>query len=283
MKRILFVLTVLFFALPRGAGAAHQISEDEAVAETAASACPKRETKNDPIWIAISDFGLPWPPFKLGSGMWLKCVGWDECVDLGLVQEGRQVVQLPPLKVNIALEGIKVNKRPWLFNRLESSLGQEGLVVERLAQVPPMTRLVVIDYFTRSWAQGQMKFSMTYTEREYGCCADWNQHYVQWVDFFEPPTKLEIEDAPWSLKKDLILARLEAAGVQVKKTTSRKRLLVLLNERPDLLASTLRELCPEACAVKPEWKAPLEAWLARYHQMLDVAGEVYKSLLLQNW
>jgi hypothetical protein len=237
--------------------------------------------KNDPIWIAISDFGLPWPPFKLDSGMWLSDVGWTECLHLGLVEEGRLVIQLPPLKVNTALDGFKVTQRPWLFNRLEDSLGQEGLVVGRLAQIPPMARLVVIDYFTRSWAQGQMRFCMTYTEREYGCCADWNRHYIQWLDFFEPPTNLE--NAPWQLKKDLILARLEAAGVQVKKPTSRKKLLVLLEQKPDLLALTLRELCPEACVVKPEWKTSLEAWLARYHQMLDVAGEIYKSLLLQKW
>jgi hypothetical protein len=43
--------------------------------------------KNDPIWTAISDFGLPWPPFKFGSGMGVRDIDFDTAVDLGLVQD----------------------------------------------------------------------------------------------------------------------------------------------------------------------------------------------------
>lgn len=43
--------------------------------------------KNDPIWEEISAFGLPYAPFDYNSGMDLKDVSRDECVDIGLISE----------------------------------------------------------------------------------------------------------------------------------------------------------------------------------------------------
>jgi len=40
--------------------------------------------KSDPIWKWISDFGVPWPPFKWGSGMGLRNVRWREAKRLGV-------------------------------------------------------------------------------------------------------------------------------------------------------------------------------------------------------
>jgi len=40
---------------------------------------------DDPIWEAISDFGMPFPPFALGSGMWLRTISWSEAKDFGLI------------------------------------------------------------------------------------------------------------------------------------------------------------------------------------------------------
>lgn len=41
--------------------------------------------REDPIWIAISDFGNPYPPFKYNSGMGVEPVSWAEAVDLGVI------------------------------------------------------------------------------------------------------------------------------------------------------------------------------------------------------
>ena len=41
--------------------------------------------KNDPIWYAISIFGLPWPPFKFHSGMGVLDVSYEETVALGVM------------------------------------------------------------------------------------------------------------------------------------------------------------------------------------------------------
>jgi len=41
--------------------------------------------KNDPIWIAISRFGLPYPPFDFNSGMSLRDVRRDRAEELGAI------------------------------------------------------------------------------------------------------------------------------------------------------------------------------------------------------
>lgn len=47
--------------------------------------------KSDPIWEAISAFGVPWPPYDYGSGMWVRDVDRDEAVALGLMAPDAQV------------------------------------------------------------------------------------------------------------------------------------------------------------------------------------------------
>lgn len=41
--------------------------------------------KDDPIWIAISEFGNPYAPFRWGSGMDVADVSLDECIEVGLL------------------------------------------------------------------------------------------------------------------------------------------------------------------------------------------------------
>lgn len=43
--------------------------------------------KNDPIWEALSAFGLPYAPFDFNSGMDLRDIDRDEAVDLGVLDE----------------------------------------------------------------------------------------------------------------------------------------------------------------------------------------------------
>jgi len=50
---------------------------------------------DDPIWTQISDFGLPWPPFKFGSGMGVHDIGFEEACELGLVQDEPRELHIP--------------------------------------------------------------------------------------------------------------------------------------------------------------------------------------------
>lgn len=48
--------------------------------------------KNDPVWSAISAFGLPYPPFDYNSGMDVRDIDRAEAVALGLVTEKEAVL-----------------------------------------------------------------------------------------------------------------------------------------------------------------------------------------------
>jgi hypothetical protein len=43
--------------------------------------------KEDPIWMEISRFGVPYPPFDYGSGMGVEDVDYDTCIQLGVITE----------------------------------------------------------------------------------------------------------------------------------------------------------------------------------------------------
>ena len=53
--------------------------------------------KGDPVWVAISRFGQPYPPFDFNSGMGVEDVAYDEAVELGVIQEGYEPPEKSPL------------------------------------------------------------------------------------------------------------------------------------------------------------------------------------------
>jgi len=57
--------------------------------------------KGDPIWVNISRFGTPYPPFDYSSGMGVRDVGRSEAVRLGVIKEETQVKRP---KLNFAIE-----------------------------------------------------------------------------------------------------------------------------------------------------------------------------------
>jgi hypothetical protein len=84
--------------------------------------------KNDPIWTAISiDFGLPYPPFAFGSGMWTRDVSLSEAQDLGLVNSPDDIPDPDLRGFNDGLEATITDLAPLLQQALETSL--KGLAV----------------------------------------------------------------------------------------------------------------------------------------------------------
>lgn len=47
--------------------------------------------KNDPIWVRISRFGLPYPPFDFNSGMDVDDIDRDEAIQLGLIDRDTRI------------------------------------------------------------------------------------------------------------------------------------------------------------------------------------------------
>ncbi len=53
--------------------------------------------KGDPIWLAISRFGVPYPPFDFNSGMGVEDVSFDEAVSLGVIAQDYQPPKASPI------------------------------------------------------------------------------------------------------------------------------------------------------------------------------------------
>lgn len=60
--------------------------------------------KTSPIWVKLSAFGNPFPPFDWGSGMGLDDVERERCAALGLVGDGIEEQRPPRLDLNGHLE-----------------------------------------------------------------------------------------------------------------------------------------------------------------------------------
>lgn len=78
--------------------------------------------KNDPIWIEISGFGLPYPPFDFNSGMEVRDVDREEAVALGLIGPDEQL-ELQDRGFNDDLALSNPARDAQLRAALETSLG----------------------------------------------------------------------------------------------------------------------------------------------------------------
>ncbi|MDR2981860.1 MAG: hypothetical protein LBV12_06395 [Puniceicoccales bacterium] len=47
--------------------------------------------KDDPVWIKLSRFGRPWPPFDYGSGMGIEDIHRSEAEDMGVIAKGEKI------------------------------------------------------------------------------------------------------------------------------------------------------------------------------------------------
>jgi hypothetical protein len=85
--------------------------------------------KADPIWTAISEFGVPWPPFAFNSGMWVRDIDRDQAEELGLLDRG----QPPPTNIesfNRDLEAGTKGLAPSFLDALKAQFGDQIEVVE---------------------------------------------------------------------------------------------------------------------------------------------------------
>ena len=54
--------------------------------------------KGDPIWLKLSRFGVPYPPFDFNSGMGVEDVSRDEAISLGVIKDDYKPPKASPLK-----------------------------------------------------------------------------------------------------------------------------------------------------------------------------------------
>ncbi|CAN5468115.1 hypothetical protein BH09VER1_BH09VER1_26180 [soil metagenome] len=145
-----------------------------------------------------------------------------------------------------------------------------------LIQVPPVTRLVILDYFTRSWAQGRLRPDLYYTDRCFGCCAAWNLHFIDWMGCFKEPT--DESDVPDQVTKAHLTACLESEGVPFRRSAKRVDLIQLVRQKPGLLADLIRTHAPEVRVPKEEWKEALQEWSQRVSKVHCIAAAILNTL-----
>lgn len=96
--------------------------------------------KTDPIWSAISRFGVPWPPFDFGSHMGLRDIFRSEAVELGLLAEDETVEPEPVPDYGAAqqagVEDIPEALLPWL----RSAFGERLEIKDGTATLLPKAR-----------------------------------------------------------------------------------------------------------------------------------------------
>lgn len=69
--------------------AANAVRDDGALASLHKGRMVAR--KDSPIWKKLSDFDSPYPPFKVGSGMWIMDVDREDAVELGVLKMNDRV------------------------------------------------------------------------------------------------------------------------------------------------------------------------------------------------
>ncbi len=90
--------------------------------------------KNDPIWPAISRFGLPYGPFDFGSGMGQREVGYRETVAVGVMKAGDDPIQPTPRGLNTGLAASLATMDEALSQALVQGLSADVEIVDGVLQ-----------------------------------------------------------------------------------------------------------------------------------------------------
>ena len=84
--------------------------------------------KTDPVWIGVSRFGTPYPPFDFGSGMGVEDVSREDAEALGVIPAGARVE--PNLKnFNAGMEASARGLPDELLGKLMSAFGDQVALV----------------------------------------------------------------------------------------------------------------------------------------------------------
>lgn len=105
--------------------------------------------KLDPVWMRISRFGRPWPPFDFGSGMGVEDVLRQDAQELGVrvpAPEEELAEQRFNAKVEAEVRGVEPGKVKWLQERL----GEQIAIVDGVVRLTPLNWRTVAE--ADAWA-----------------------------------------------------------------------------------------------------------------------------------
>jgi len=160
-----------------------------------------------------------------------------------------------------------------------SPLGVTEVVAEKFKLIPPMARFVVYDYVYRGWGHGVLRYGLYYEQREYGCGAESNQYYVEWLGFFGQPS--DSANVPTALTKDILREALAKQGIEIKKNGTKKEMIEKAQSIPGLLSTLIAQAYPEQRALLSEWESGVKDWALRVRYVEAVARAIFKILALK--
>lgn len=86
--------------------------------------------KSSPIWVELSVFDLPYPPFDYGSGMGVRDVERSDAVALGLMAEDADIVPVEAMpEYRASVKMLDATEREWLLAQFRESLG-DGVEID---------------------------------------------------------------------------------------------------------------------------------------------------------
>lgn len=94
--------------------------------------------KTSPIWVELSRFGYPYPPFDFNSGMWVRPVSDDDCEALGLLADEEWLdKQLAAAEegLNEGTEADCSDMSAEVLAELDRALGSVGEIVDGVARM----------------------------------------------------------------------------------------------------------------------------------------------------
>lgn len=145
-----------------------------------------------------------------------------------------------------------------------------------MVNIPPMSRLVVEDFFLRDWSVGSLRPTLYYGERQYGCGVAWNLHFVQWLGCFAEPT--DLDDLPSGVTIAALSEALRGVGIDFKKSAKRTELEALARKESGMISALIKRYAPEKVKTKPEWKDALLEWVSRCQKLRCIAGAMLALL-----
>lgn len=176
----------------------------------------------------------------------------------------------------------RLRKRKQAEEAIEELMRDAGEDVETVGQwmvrIPPMARLVIVDYFTRDWGAMSLRPDLYYGDRQYGCSAALNIHFIQWIGCFQEPTD---EDDPKGVTKAEFAESLQEAGINFKKSAKRSELEAVARCHLGLVASIIKKYSPKFVRPKSEWKSGLQAWVSRCQKLRCISAAML-TLMAEN-
>lgn len=174
--------------------------------------------KTSPVWVALSKFGNPFPPFDWGSGMGLDDVPRSKCAALGLVGDDIEEQTPPKLDLNGHLEvtlpfkndetwkilkkacgdQIQIDKKTgtvkWRDEIFEENFERGGTFTIKLGAAQPSLSARLPDF--NGWKKGHLTVTQDWLDNERDDGTDHRSHFKGHGDDAAPLDKRDIALLP---------------------------------------------------------------------------------------